>query len=299
MISINFGGFMARGSFTLFALVVLCGSSRTAAQEIILNLEDAPLTVSKNSSKTKRLVGIANNAPGYLQVRMKWHAKSLIPNTFNKLTVVLLRGSRIIETSDCYSQHSDKTPKCFISRSISQTEANEGGDWKLRITNDSNDDIDGFNIIKESSDLNPFVPNIKSTFRPDCTTRYLFMKPELSIGPHSTVETAFSGVTAIQGKLQIRAKWHNAQAAFHKLKVEVLRDGNVVATDEGYSIHSDQKGKTDKIDININVGLNQQSGWRLRVTNGQYVYINGFALEKGNDPNPFVPNFRSVYLPCQ
>lgn len=297
---INLGGFLAKASITVFALIVYCGGSRTSsAQGIILNLEDAPLSVPKNYSKTKRIVGVPTNAPGILSLTVKWHAKSLIPNTFNKLTVVLLHGSRIVKTSDCYSDHSDKTPKCHITQSISQTEANLGGDWKLRVDNDSANDVDGFNILKESSDVNPFVRDIKSTFSPDCGTSYLFMYPELSIGPRSTVEKAFTGVTNIQGKLQLRAKWHTSQTAFQKLKVEVLRDGNVVATDEGYSIHSDQRDKTDKINININVGVNESTGWRIRVINNDYVYINGFALEKGRDPNPFVPVFRSVYLPCQ
>lgn len=295
---------LANATGTFFVLFVsLCiFAGAASAQEIILNLEDAPLTVSKNSSKTKRLVGIPNNAPGYLSLEVKWHAKSLIPNTFNKLTVVLLHGSKILKSSECYSDHSDKNPKCYLSESISQTEANLEGDWKLRVTNDSNDDVDGFNILKESSDLNPFVRSIKSTFRPECSTRYLQMFPEVSIGPHSTVEKAFFGLTNIAGELQIKAKWHRDALTpnlFNKLTVDVLREGNVVATDEGYSIHSDQKGKTDKIDLKIRVGNNQAVGWSLRIRNDEYVYIKGFAIQKGNDPNPFVPAFRSVFIPCR
>lgn len=40
-----------------------------------------------------------------------------------------------------------------------------------------------------------FIHLFRSSFGP--STRYLFMHPQLSIGPHSTVETAFSGVTNI------------------------------------------------------------------------------------------------------
>lgn len=127
------------------------------------------------------------------------------------------------------------------------------------------------------------------------------MYPEVNIGPHSTVEKRFDGVTNVAGELHIRAKWHTGASIpnlFNKLKVEVLRDGNVVATDEGYSIHSDQKGKTDKIDIRINIGANQGVGWKLRIINNENADIKGFAIEKGNDANPFVPSFRSTYKPC-
>lgn len=99
--------------------------------------------------------------------------------------------------------------------------------------------------------------------------------------------------------MRIRAKWHTEALTpqFHPLKVEVLHNGSVVKTDEGYSIHSDQKGKLDKIDIRINVGANQAGGWKLRITNNGIMDIKDFDIEKGSDLNPFVPSFKSTYTP--
>lgn len=72
------------------ALAVLCLVGSASAAEIVLNLDGAPLTLPRGDRKTQRIVGIPANAPGVLRIKAKWHAASLIPNTFNKLTLRLL-----------------------------------------------------------------------------------------------------------------------------------------------------------------------------------------------------------------
>ncbi len=299
----NLNNFLAnRIGLILFIFSVLFIFPRAAsATNIVLNLENAPLKIDRNRSVVKRIIGIPKNAPGKLELTMKWHAKSLIPNTFNKLTIVLLHGSGAVETlSNCYSKHADKTPRCVLFFQISQTEANRAGDWKLQITNNSDHDVDGFNIVKESSDLNPFVPNIKSFFTPDCSARNLSLAAStgLDVSKRSTAETTLFGVTSIAGEIQIRAKWHTdtlTSNIFHKLTVEVLYNGNVVASDEGYSIHSNQK---DKLNIKVKVGMDQANSWKIRLKNDSESNIRRFDIKKGSDPNPFVPVFQSVYVPC-
>jgi hypothetical protein len=271
------------------------------AEEINLTLQDAPLTVIKGSTVTRKINGIPQNTPGIIKLRIKWHAMTLVPNTFNKLRIELLHGTRVLETRECYSVHSDKDPKCYVWKSVDQTEANASGDWKLRVTNNSNYDVNGFNILKELTDLNPAVmlAFVESVFEPDCSTRYLSMQQggDVDIAPYSTVERELYGVRQAAGELRIRAKWHTGVITpnvFRALTVELLRNGAVVRSDYGYSIHSDQ---TDKLDIRINNAANQERGWKLRISNRTGLQINDFDIEKGGDLNPFVPSFRSTYKP--
>lgn len=271
-----------------------------SAQEINLTLQDAPLTVLKDSSVTKGINGIPGNTPGAIHLDIKWHVMTLIPNTFNMLKIELLHGSNVLFTRVCYSVHSGRNPKCYVNQVVSQAEANASGSWKLRVSNNTDHDVNGFNILKEGTDLNPTVSHIESTFRPDCSTSYLTLSGgvEVDIGPFSTVEKEFYGVLTRAGEVHIKAKWHSLNS-FNKLKVEVLFNGTVVKTDEGYSIHSDHKGKLDRISILFNKDATTQLGtWKLRIINVGGAHINNFGIEKGGDLNPFVPGFRSTYKPC-
>jgi hypothetical protein len=300
----NLNSFVANGMIPgLAVFAMLCVSIQGAsAQDIKLTLQDAPLTILKDSTVTKRINGIPSNSPGNLVFEIKWHVMSLIPNTFNMLKIELLHGSAVLQTTVCYSGHTDKTPRCgYWSFHVTETEADKSGDWKLRVSNNSQHDVNGFNIRKEATDLNPFVSSgIESYFVPDCSTKYLYLTGGgVAVSSHSTVEKVLSGVLTRPGEMRIRAKWHTQALTpqFHTLKVEVLQNGSVVKTDEGYSIHADQRGMQAKIDIRINVGANQAAGWKLRITNNGIMNITDFDIEKGSDLNPFVPTFRSTYKP--
>jgi hypothetical protein len=118
-----------------------------------------------------------------------------------------------------------------------------------------------------------------------------------NIAPHSTVEGELFGTTNSPGELHIRAKWHIAvltPKVFDRLKVEILYDGNVLATDYGYSIHSNE---ANKLDIKLNSNGGDVFKWKLRITNDTGPQVNGFNIEKGDDANPFVPSFRSTFKP--
>jgi hypothetical protein len=294
--------FVTAALFSVFA-------ASAKAEKLKLTLEDAPLIILKDSTVTKKINGIPRVA-GSLSLKIKWHVLSFIPNTFNKLKVELLHGTRVLVTKECYSQHSDRTPKCSITRAIDDAEADAAGDYKLRVTNDNNDDVGGFNILKELTDVNPSVAGIESTFERDCNIIYPYLMGAdsidggLTINNNSTIETVLVILRYGEGgRLHIKAKWHGLSlnpnfTSFHPLKVEVLYNDTVVKSDEGYSIHANEKGMTDKIDIIINARADQRSAsWKLRITNSESK-ATGFNIEKGNDWNLFVPSFRSTYNPC-
>lgn len=287
-------------------LAVLCASVEAQPPpKIKLTLQDAPLIVLKDSAVTKKLNGIPSVA-GTIDLKIKFHVLSFIPNTFHKVKVELLHGSQVLTTKDCYSVHSGKSPKCSITKAISSNEARDAGDYKLRVTNDNNDDIGGFNILKELTDVNPNVANIESTFERDCNVEYPRLTNDLSVSSNSTVETHLAVFNSGgEGVLRLRAKWHGLSlnpnfSSFYPLKVELLYDGRVVRSDEGYSIHSTEKGRTNKIDMTVNVSAEQNlPRWKLRITNSDGIDATGFDIEKGGDLNPFVPSFRSTFDPCR
>jgi hypothetical protein len=282
------------------AIVIVSGSVTTAwAQKIKLTLQDAPLTILKDNTATKKIVGIPSQTPGSLRLDFKWHAMTFVPNTFNKLKVELLHGSNVLYNETCYSIHAISTPRCLIIRPINQTEANASGDWKLRITNNSAHDVNGFNILKEITELNPaFITlSMDSSFQPDCTTRDLSI-PEMILAPHETKKYSFQ-IPNLSGEILIRAKWHVdviTPNIFNPAVVRLLRNGEVVTSDRGYSIHSDQK---DKIVLRFNVTPlpNATSSWQVEVTNDGPITIKKFGIEKGSDSNPLVPEFKSTFKP--
>jgi hypothetical protein len=133
-----------------------------------LDMEGTTLTLPKGMSAERRIFGI-DNAPGVLKLKAKWHAVSLIPNTFNALKIQLLRPNGTVASSGTYySIHSNKSPKFDITYNITAADAALSGYWKLKITNNSDFEVIGFNIEKESSDINPLVPNFFSSYKANC-----------------------------------------------------------------------------------------------------------------------------------
>lgn len=298
----NFHGSAAKSAGVALTVIAVVGvlAGTALAGKTKLTLQDAPLTILKDTTTTKKINGIPDDVAGRIDLRIKWHVMTFIPNVFNKLRIELMHGSRVLLTKECYSKHSDKEPKCYLSKTVDQTEANAPGDWKLRITNNTAHDVNGFNIEKEITDLNPTVLFIDSTFEPDCSTRTLALQGggNTDIGGYASVERELYGIQNRGGEVHLRAKWHTdviTPNVFQRLRVEVLRDGSVTETDYGYSIHSDQK---DKLSIRFTVGPNSAK-WKLRITNGEgSLNIKGFNIEKGSDGNPFVPQFSSTFKPA-
>jgi hypothetical protein len=135
-----------------------------------LDLEGAgTTTITKGGTVTRRLFGIGK-AAGLLRLRAKWHAVNLLP-VFNALRIELLRpdGTAVSGVSGSYfSIHSSNSPKFDISYNITAAEAAQTGEWSLRVTNNSSFEVIGFNITKESGDLNPAVPTFNSTYKATC-----------------------------------------------------------------------------------------------------------------------------------
>ena len=288
-------------------LAALCVSTASAQGKIQVTLQDAPLTIMKNNSTTRKIVGIPNGTPGSLDLKIKWHVMSFVPNVFNKLTIELLRGSTVLQTKSCYSVHSGKDPKCYVFDAVTQAEADAAGDWKLRITNNSNEDVNGFNIQKENTDINPTVSSVGSTFESSCAVRYLGLQgAPFAVAPHSTTTRDLFMILDRAGDIRIRAKWHTdvvAPNSFRRLKFVLLRGGSVVHATYGYSIHSNE---SNKLDLKYHVSAGQSGNWQLRVTNEEPFSHKSFDIEKGSeinpilsktDLNPFVPEFKSTYKP--
>lgn len=136
-----------------------------------LDLEGADTTtITKGGTVTRKIFGIGNS-PGTMVLRFKWHAVNIIPNTFNPLKIEIFdtKGNKVssLSGSSFYSFHSDKSPK--YNKTFEITNANLGGGqgWKVVITNNSNDEVIGFNLAK-GSDVNPLVPSFKSTYKAQC-----------------------------------------------------------------------------------------------------------------------------------
>lgn len=134
-----------------------------------LDLEGAgTTTITKGGTVTRKIFGIGNSA-GVLRLKAKWHALAVIPNTFNGLKIELLRpNGTVAKTGTFYSLHSNKSPKFDFALNISQADAQMPGYWSLRITNNSNYEVIGFNIERGNGEPNPLVPAFFSTFKANC-----------------------------------------------------------------------------------------------------------------------------------
>lgn len=138
---------------------------------IKLDMEGTTLSLNKDSSATRDLTGVGRKE-GKIFIKAKWHTATLIPNVFVKLKIDLIRpDGSVARSGSFYSTHapSDKTPNLRIAMSydMTQTDAGMTGKWKIKVTNDSSEKIEGFNIEK-GSDGNPFVNAFNSTYKADC-----------------------------------------------------------------------------------------------------------------------------------
>lgn len=280
-------------------LVALAGTS--FADNISLDMEGSTATIPKGNTVERKVFGIPSGIPGSLKLKMKWHAVNIIPNTFNALKVQVLHGNDVLKTTTCYSVHSNKSPKCDFTVNVTQSEADQSGSWKLKVTNNSNDEVIAFNIEK-GSDINPLVPNFKSFYTPDCpdTVNLDMEGTTLTLGKGNTQTRKIYGIGKSAGVLRMRAKWHAVNLipnTFNSLKIELLKpNGNVAKTGTHFSLHSN---KSPKFDFTYNISASDAAlpgNWTLRITNNSNDEVIGFNIEKeSGEINPLVPNFFSSY----
>jgi hypothetical protein len=284
-------------------LTVLTGAA--FADDITLDMEGTTASIPKGNTVERKIFGVPAGIPGNLKLKMKWHAVNLIPNTFNRLKVEVMHGSAVLDSDNCYSIHSDKTPKCSFNIGISQTEADKSGVWKLRVTNNSNDETIGFNITKENGDVNPFVPNFRSVYTPDCpNTVNLDMEgTTLTLPKGNSAERKIYGIGKAAGVIKLRIKWHAVALlpTFNALKIELFdSNGNKVNAGSGnfFSTHA-PSSSSPQYELTINATAAQTSGpnnWKLKITNNSNQEVIGFNIAKeSGDLNPTVPSFHSTY----
>lgn len=287
----------------LFVMTMILGlfAGAAFADDIRINMQGSTATIPKGNTIGRNLYNIPPGIPGQIRLRLKWHAVNVIP-TFNTLQVRLRHGSRTLVSRTCYSQHADKTPKCTINYTVSQTEANRSGTWNLRVTNNSGFEVFGFDVEK-GSDINPFVPNFRSVYRPNCpSTVNLDMEgTTLTLTKGSTQIRRLYRIGSAAGRLRLRAKWHavNILPTYNRLRIELLKPNGVVARSGNYySIHA-PRDKTPKFSIIYDMSAADAAlpgQWKLRITNNSGYEVMGFNIEKeSGELNPLVPNFRSTY----
>ncbi len=286
----------------LFVMILVFGvfAGAVFAETINLDMEGSTATIPKGNTVERKIYGIPDGIPGTLKIKLKWHAVSLIPNTFNSLVIKLMHGSSTLKSTTCYSMHSNKSPKCDFTFAVSEAEADKSGNWSLKITNNSNDEVTGFNIEK-GSDINPLVPNFKSTYVSICpgVVNLDMEGTTLTLTKGSTQERKIFGFGSKVGVLHLKAKWHavNILPTFNALKVELLKpNGQVAHSGVYYSIHSN---KTPKLSVVYNISASDASSggqWKLRITNNSDFEVTGFNIEKeGGEINPLVPSFFSSF----
>jgi len=132
-----------------------------------LNMQGSTATIPKGNTVDRTLYGVRKSR-GVILLRAKWHAVNVIP-TFNRLRVQLLKpNGSVASTKTGYSYHaSGKSPRMIIRYNVTTADANLSGTWKLRVQNNSGFEVMGFDVEK-GSDVNPFVPSFKSTYRNSC-----------------------------------------------------------------------------------------------------------------------------------
>lgn len=138
---------------------------------INLDMEGTTLSLDKGDAATRDISGVQRKE-GLILLKAKWHTATIIPNVFVKLKIELLRpDGSVAKSGSFYSAHapSDKSPNLRIAMSYNMTQTDAGlqGKWKIKVTNNSNEKIEGFNIEK-GGDGNPFVSAFNSTYKEDC-----------------------------------------------------------------------------------------------------------------------------------
>ncbi len=292
----------AKRTFFSMVAVLTIFTGMALADDIKLDMEGTTATVPKGNTITRKIYGIPNYG-GALKLRFKWHAVTLIPNTFNALKVVVKHGATTISSkSACYSTHSNRSPKCDVNLNVSEQEAERSGNWTIVVTNNSNDEVIGFNIEK-SGDINPLIPNFKSVYTPNCPDTInldLEGAGTTTITKGGTVTRKIFGIGRTAGTLRLRAKWHALALipnTFNGLKIELLKpNGTVAKTGTYFSFHSNKSPKFD-LAFNISQADAQMPGnWSLRITNNSNFEVIGFnIMRESAEVNPLVPGFVSTF----
>jgi hypothetical protein len=288
------------------AILLPAATAIGASTSFNLSLQDAPLSIPRSSSITRKLVGVPFGIEGKIYFEIKWHVNALLP-TYNSLKIELLHGSAVLKTNQCYSFHSDKTPKCSYDFLVTQTESLKALDWKLRITNSSTYDVSGFNVQKELTDLNPLVLGYRKTvFAATCTgvqNLWLSGLGAFDIPYSSSVEQALRIVSPLPGVLNIKAKWYTEGGlreaitpTYLDLKLSLFNDsGSLVKETTCFSFHSPN---SPKCSFTVSVPADtDRKDWKLRIENRHFQKITGFYISKDGDMNPAVPSFVSTFTP--
>ena len=287
----------ARNAAVTILAVLFLLTGAVFADDINLDMEGAgSATIPKGNTVTRKILRVPQIG-GTLKLRFKWHAVSIIPNTFNSLKVEVLHGSTVLATkSSCYSTHSSKTPKCNLDLSVSQTEADKPGDWTLRVVNNSNEEVMGFDISKAGDIL---VPNFRSVYTPNCpdTVNLDMEGTSLTLAKGNTQERKLNKIGSANGDLVLKMKWHavNIIPTFNSLKIELMNGSNVIQTQTCYSVHSNQ---SPKCEFRLTTGDRPADQWKLRITNNSNFEVTGFNIRKEGDI--LVSDFNSAYkAKCQ
>ncbi|MCA1626320.1 MAG: hypothetical protein LC778_21535, partial [Acidobacteria bacterium] len=70
---------------TFAVLYVFTGTTLPQGISSKLTLQNAPLTIAKTNNMTQTINNVPSKLAGVFEFKIKWHAKALIPNTFNQL----------------------------------------------------------------------------------------------------------------------------------------------------------------------------------------------------------------------
>lgn len=285
---------------SLMALGIGFFATVASAEVINIDMEGSAATIPKGNTVTRRLFGIPKIG-GTMTLKFKWHAVNIIPNSFNPLNIEIVHGTSVINRrTSCFSTHSNKTPKCDVSFTVSQEEAERDGAWQLKITNNSNDEVISFDIQK-GSDINPAVPRFNSTYNSVCpSAQKIDMEgTTLTLTKGSTQERRISRIGNGTGTLDIRLKWNAVSPipAFPALRVELMNGSSVVQSSECHSIHSPLGAKCS---FKLETGNRPANQWKLRFTNNSNHEVVGINIEKeSGEINPLIPRFESTFkLKC-
>ncbi len=275
------------------------------AVDVRIDMQGSTATVPKGNTVTRNLYRIPARTAGQIRLRLKWHAVNPIP-FFNRLTVRLRKGNSTVRTSNCFSYHSNKTPKCIINYNVGHAMANRRGNWNVQVTNNSGLEVIGFDVEK-GADALPLVPRFISVFRytpapPPCSeaTKKIDMQGSTATVPKgNTVTRNLYNIGKSKGIILLRAKWHavNPVPFFNSLTVKLKKpNGQTARMKTAYSYHNKIGRPKMVIRYNVTDADAQMTGrWKLEVTNNSGLEVVGFDVEKGNDPIPLVPNFKSTY----
>ena len=260
--------------------------------------------VPKGNTIAFKITRIPPGIPGTLELRVKWHTDNFVP-TYAPLRVELRHGGVVVLSArNCYSLHSPstQTPKCNYGINVTTAEAARAGDWTLTVTNNSEFEVSGFNIHRDTFDP-PTVPSFQASYTTNCSTNRVTLDMEgstLTLTKGSTQERRLYGIGASDGEVQLRMKWHAVNLipnTFNPLKIEVMNGSTIVASSNCYSNHA-SGSRSPICNFKFQSASRPTSGWKLRVTNNANDDAKEFNIRKEGDPNPFVTDFSSSFVPA-